>query len=139
MLQLETVIVDRLRSELPAGWSVKGEATDAGDRRPGPSSRVAVVALIGTAAPEGKTTAVLLRPTWAVTLASRRGPATPAEVDAALIATIRALHNWPVPNTGGLSWVPFELGQVQVPPPMDDGLTGLEITFTTGALYRGQP
>lgn len=139
MLQLETLIADRLQAALPAGWAVKGDAGSTGDRRPGASGPVAVVAINGAQVSDARGTGVVLSPAWVVALAARRGPGAPALIDAALAAAVASLHNWQPGECAGRRWEPLQLAQVQAPQLADEGLTGLEITFTTAALYQGQP
>ena len=138
MLQLEPVIVARLAAALPAGWAVKGDATGAGDRRPAADGGLAVVALAGSAPPSPRTTAVLVAPGWSVVLAARKGAGAPALLDAGVAAVIASLHNWMPGEVGGRRWEPFVLAQVSVPPLQDDGITGVELTFTTTGLFQGQ-
>lgn len=136
MLQLEPVIVARLQAALPAGWVVKGDATGTGDRKP-VDGGVAVVSLAGSAPPDARKTAVLLAPGWSVLLAARKGAGAPALIDVGVDAVIGALHGWMPGSVAGRNWEPFQLAQVSVSPLQDDGITGVELTFTTSGLFTG--
>lgn len=138
MLQLEPVIVSYLESALPAGWVVKGDATGVGDRKPPADGGLVVVSLIGSAPPTAKGTAAQVAPGWSVVLVARKGAGAPALIDGALIAAIGALHAWMPGEVAGRKWEPFQLAQVSVPPLQDDGITGVELTFTTSGLFKGQ-
>ena len=138
MLQLEPVIVARLEAALPAGWVVKGDATGTGDRKPATDGGLAIVSLAGSAPPTPKGTAAQVAPGWSVVLAGRKGPSAPALIDAAVQAAIGTLHNWMPGEVAGRQWEPFRLAQVSVPLQQDDGITGVELTFTTSGLFKGQ-
>ena len=91
MLALEKLIQDRLRA-LPAftGWQVRG-ATVATDRRGVPA---VAVRMGGASVPQVRKPAVTLQPEWSVTLVVQKSDQAATQIDAALVATIGALHNW---------------------------------------------
>ncbi|XXQ55620.1 hypothetical protein ACA040_004338 [Xenophilus aerolatus] len=136
MLQLEPAIVARLESALPAGWVVKGDATGSGDRKPADGG-LAFVSLVGSAPPGARKTAVLISPGWSVLLAARKGAGAPALIDVGIEAVIGALHGWMPGQVAGRMWEPFQLAQVSASPLQDDGITGVELTFTTSGLFTG--
>jgi len=132
-------MVGRLSDALPSGWSVKGELSSPGDRRLD-GGQLAIVSLAGAQVPTVKSSAAMVAPAWTVLLVARKGDSAPALLDAALSATVDALHNWSMADpVGGRRWEPMILAQMSVPPMQDDALLGLAITFTTSALFRGQP
>lgn len=140
MLALEPIIVERLKAELPAGaaWLVKGHATDGGDRRPA-DGPVAVVMFADASVPSVRGTAAVVQSVWTVLLATRRmGLVSVALIDAAFAQAVASLHNWRPGLVAGRQWEPLMLARVAPPQYVEDGLVGLEITFTTSGLYPGQ-
>ena len=135
MLTLEPVICARLREALTAPWTVMGFTADAG-RRDGDGIASVLFADANVADP--KTSAALVQSGWRVTLVRRRSAAAAVEVDAAFTAVVKALHNWRPGEVAGRRWEPVRLQQVMPPQYAEEGLVGLELTFTTAARYDGQ-
>ena len=136
MLVLESLIAKRLR-ELGAfaGWQVREGCHD--------TSRVAVPAVdvrMGAAAvTQVRKPAVSLQPEWAVTAVVRRGDQAAQQLDAALTAVIGNLHNWRPSGIPARSWTELQVARVQPMDFVDVALVGYEITFTTVAVFDGQP
>lgn len=135
MLALEAVIQDRLRA-LPAftGWQVRGATVDA-DRRGVPAVDVRMG---GAGVVQARKPAVTLQPEWAVTLVATKGADTAEVLDKALTAAIGALHNWR-PVMPGRGWTEMQVARMSEAAFSDAGLVGYEITFTTAAVFEGQP
>lgn len=135
MLALEPLIVERLELGLAAGWTVKGFTSDAGRRDAWPFASVSFVD--GNVA-DSKQGAVAVQPAWRVTLIAKRGDQAAALIDSAFAAVIGVLHNWaPAGEVGGRRWERLKLLQVMPPQYPDDGLAGIDLTFTTQARYDG--
>lgn len=135
MLALEPVIVEQLRSGLAAGWKVMGFASDAGRRDGWP---LASVSFVDGNVSDSKAGAAAVQAAWRVTLIAKRGDAAVALVDAAFAAAMAALHNWaPAGEVGGRRWERLRLLQVTPPQYPEDGLVGIDLTFTTQARYDG--
>lgn len=136
MLALEPVIVDQLRAGLPSGWKVMGFASDAGRRDAWP---LASVSFVDGNVADSKAGAAAVQAAWRVTLIAKRGEQAPAQVDAAFAAVMATLHNWAPPGEiGGRRWERMRLLQVTPPQYPEDGLVGLDLSFTTQARYDGQ-
>lgn len=135
MLALEKVLQERLRAlSAFVGWQVRG-ATVATDRRGVPAVDVRMG---GAIVPQVRKPAVTLQPEWSVTLVVQRGDAAAGQLDAALDAVIGSLHNWrPVDATR--SWTELQVGRVSEAAFSEAGLVGYEVTFTTAAVFDGQP
>lgn len=135
MLALEPLIQERMRA-LPAltGWQVRG-ATVATDRRGVPAVDVRMGA---ASVPQVRKPAVTLQPEWSVTLVVQKSDQAAAQLDAALIAAIGALHNWR-PTDAARCWTELQVARVTEAAFSDAGLVGYEITFTTAAVFDGQP
>lgn len=135
MLALEPLIQQRLR-DLPAfvGWQVRG-ATLGADRRSVP----AVDVRMGSATvPQVRKPAVTLQPEWHITLVVRQGQEAAGQLDAALTAAIGTLHNWR-PTLAERGWTELQAARVTEALFSDAGYVGYEITFTTAAIFHGQP
>lgn len=135
MLAIEAPLKARLQA-LPqlTGWAVR-MGTEHADRSVVPAVDVRCA---GASVPDRKAGAVLLAPEWQITLVLRRGVDAAALLDAALAAVITSLHNWQPGQHGGRGWEPLALSRVTEPLLSDEGFTGYELTFTTGARYMGQ-
>lgn len=135
MLAIEPPLKARLQA-LPqlTGWAVR-MGTEHADRRAVPAVDVRCA---GASVPDRKSGAVMVAPEWQITLVLRRGVDAAAMLDAALAAVITSLHNWQPGQHGGRGWEPLALSRVTEPLLSDEGLTGYELTFTTGARYMGQ-
>lgn len=135
MLALESVIVDQVRSVLASAWTVKGLMSDAGKRDAWPFASVSFVD--GNLA-DSKIGAAAVQFAWRLTLIAKRGDETAQLVDTAFAAAIAALHNWaPAGEVAGRRWERLKLLQIMPPPYPEDGLVGVELTFTTQARYDG--
>ena len=53
-------------------------------------------------------------------------------------AVIEAMHGWAPGQHAGRGWEPLQLAAVADAVFAEDGLAGVELTFSTQALYRGQ-
>ncbi|WP_445289670.1 hypothetical protein [Variovorax atrisoli] len=136
MLALEPVIVEQLRSGLAVGWKVMGLASDAGRRDGWP---LASVSFVDGNVADSKTSAAAVQAAWRVTLIAKRGDQAVALVDAAFAAVMASLHNWAPPGEiGGRRWERLRLLQVTPAQYPEDGLVGVDLTFTTQARYDGQ-
>lgn len=136
MLALEPVIVAQLRSYLPAVWKVMGFTSDAGRRDAWP---LASVSFVDGNVADSKAGAAAVQPAWRVTLVTKRGDEAALLVDAAFAAVMAGLHNWAPPGEiGGRRWERLRLLQVAPPQYPEDGLVGVDLTFTTQARYDGQ-
>lgn len=135
MLALEAVIQERLRA-LPAftDWQVRG-ATVATDRRGVPAVDVRMG---GASVPQVRKPAVTLQPEWSITLVVHKSDKAAQQLDAALVATVGALHNWRQ-SVLPRAWTELVLARVTEVMFSDAGLVGYEITFTTAAVFDGQP
>lgn len=134
MLALEKLIQDRLRALAAfTGWQVRG-ATVATDRRGVPAVDVRMG---GASVPQVRKPAVTLQPEWSVTLVVQKSDQAAAQIDAALVATIGALHNWR-PDDAARGWTELQVARVTEAAFSDAGLVGYEITFTTAAVFNGQ-
>ena len=135
MLALEPLIQERLRA-LPVftGWQVRG-GTVATDRRgvPGVDVRMA-----GASVAQLRKPAVSLQPLWVVSLVVQRGDGGADQLGGALVAVIGSLHNWR-PEVAGRSWTELQVAGVSEAQFSDSGFAGYEITFTTVAVFDGQP
>lgn len=136
MLALEEVIRERLR-DLPVftGWQVRG-ATVATDRRGVPAVDVRMA---GASVPQVRKPAVTLQPEWSITLVMQKSDLAAAQLDAALVASIGALHNWCPVDATPRNWTELQLTRVTEALFSDAGLVGYEITFTTASVFNGQP
>lgn len=88
--------------------------------------------------PEPKKMSVLLAPQWTVTLIVRRSSDAAAQIDAAFVAVVRALHGWaPPPTQGGdRHWGLMQLQQATAPIFADEGQAGMALDFITTALFK---
>ena len=137
MLALEPAIVDRLRSELPALWTVKGVFSDSGRRDP---DLFASVLFIDANVPASDVPGALVRPFWAITLMAKRSDPDPlAQLDAAFALVVEALQGWAPGHVAGRHWERLQLASVKPPPYPEAGLVGIELVFSTSARYDGQP
>jgi hypothetical protein len=137
VLALESIIVARLREALSEAWAVKGLFSDAGKRD---ADLLASVAFADADVPSTEATGVLVQPYWTVTLTGKRSDAdTATQLDAAFGLCIEGLHNWAPGAVAGLRWKALRLVRVKSPPYPEHGLVGLELAFSTSALYDGQP
>lgn len=132
MLALESHLKTRLQA-LPAltGWAVR-TGTELTDRRMVPAADVRCT---GAGVPDSKAGAVMVSPEWTVTLVVRRSDQAADQLDAAFADVLASLHNWAPGQLGGRGWEPLRLGRVTEPQFAEDGLAGIELTFTTGARY----
>lgn len=135
MLAIEPALKSRLQS-LPqlATWAVR-TGTDAADRRQLPAADLRCT---GAAVQDRKTGAVLIAPEWLITLVVRRSDVAVQQLDAALSGVIESLHSWAPGQHGGRGWEPLALARITEMLMSDEGLAGYELTFTTGARYKGQ-
>ena len=135
MLALEPVIVEQLRSGLAAGWKVMGFASDTGRRDAWP---LASVSFVDGNVADSKAGAAAVQTAWRVTLIAKRGDQAVALIDGAFAASMSSLHNWqPADEVGGRRWERLRLLQVMPPQYPEDGLVGVDLTFTTQARYDG--
>ena len=136
MLALETLIAQRLRAQGAfTGWHVREGCQDA-DRRAVPAVDVRMG---GASVPQVRKPAATLQTEWAVTLVVRRGPDAAKQLDAALAAAITSLHNWRPADASGRGWTELQISRVLPADFADVALVGYEITFTTAAVFHGQP
>jgi hypothetical protein len=136
MLALETLIAQRLREQgALAGWQVREGCQDT-DRRGVPAVDVRMG---GASVPQVRKPAATLQPEWAITLVVRRGPDAAQQLDAALVAAITSLHNWRPADAGGRGWTELQVANVLPADFADVALVGYQITFTTAAVFHGQP
>lgn len=135
MLALITPIKTRLQALAPlAAWQVCTNTEDA-DRTNLP---LVDLRCLGAGVSSQRIGAVMVDPQWTVTLISRRGDTTAAELDTVLDAVIGALHGWQPGQHGGRGWERLALQRISEPMLVEEGLVGYELTFSTQALYRGQ-
>lgn len=136
MLALETLIAQRLREQgALAGWQVREGCQDT-DRRGVPAVDVRMG---GASVPQVRKPAATLQPEWVITLVVRRGPDAAQQLDAALAAAITSLHNWRPADAGGRGWTELQVANVLPADFADVALVGYQITFTTAAVFHGQP
>ncbi|MEG2047256.1 MAG: hypothetical protein RR100_10450 [Comamonas sp.] len=136
MLALEPLIAQRLR-ELGAfaGWSVREGCQDA-NRNAVPAVDVRMG---GASVTQVRKPSVSLQPEWAVTVVVHRGSEAARQLDAALTAVVGSLHNWRPSGVPGRGWTELLVARVQPMDFVDVALVGYEITFTTVAVFDGQP
>lgn len=135
MLALEPVIVARVRAAL-AVWTVMGFTSDKGSRSARP---LASVSFADCRVADSKAGAVNVQPGYRVTLLTTKGDEAAALVDAAFVAVVGALHNWKPGEVAGRRWERLSLLLVGAPQYPEDGLVGVDLLFTTGARFDGQP
>jgi hypothetical protein len=137
MLAVATPLKDRLAA-LPAlaGWDVR-TGTDLVDRRVFPAVDLRCR---GAQSQPTRNTAAMVAPEWSVVLMVRRGPGAADALDAAMADVIESLHNW-LPSTpvAGRRWEPLRLVGALEAEFADEGIAGYALSFTTQALYQGQP
>lgn len=138
MMALEPVVAARVRGALAAlqspAWACMAySAAGARDALPLASVRVDSAGVA-----DSRTGAVNVQPQVSVALATRRSADAAAEIDAAFAAVVAAVHNWRPGNVSGRAWNALALQQVSAMQYLDNGLIGLELTFTTHARYDGQ-
>lgn len=137
MLAIEAAIVERLRAALPSAWTVKGMFTDTGKRDP---ELFASVEFVDSDVPASEAPGALVRPLWAVTLTGKRSDAAVIDLmDAAFALVIEALHGWAPGEPAARRWERLQLRRVKPAYPMETGLVGIELAFTTSARFDGQP
>ena len=136
MFALNAPIKARLQS-LPAlaGWTVR-TSTDLEDRDT--PHRAVDVRVPGGGVAGVRSGAVMVQPGWSLVLAVRRSATAANELDAAFAAVIEAMHGWAPGQHAGRGWEPLQLAAVADAVFADAGLAGVELTFSTQALYRGQ-
>ena len=135
MLGLEKTIRDRLRAlSAFVGWQVRG-ATVATDRRGVPAVDVRMG---GASVTQVRKPSATLQPEWSITLVVQKSDEAAALLDTALGAVIQALHNWR-PADAARSWTELQVARVTEAAFSEAGLVGYEITFTTAAVFDGQP
>lgn len=132
MLALANPIKARLRALAPlTGWAVR-TATEDAERSAVPAVDVRCsLAAVG----DVKMGAVMLQPSWQITLIVQRSDNAADQIDAALAAVICALHGWKAGEHGGRGWEMFSLAGITEPMLPNEGLVGYELTFTTAARY----
>ena len=135
MLALTAPLKARLQA-LPqlTGWAVR-TGTEHSERQIVPA---ADVRCSGAGVGDSKAGAAMVAPEWTVTLVVRRSDDAADQLDAAFAAVFSSLHNWLPGQHGGRGWEPLRLQRVTEPLLADNGLAGVEMTFTTGARYMGQ-
>lgn len=138
-MALEPVVAARVQAALAelagAAWTCMAYS-DAGRRDALP---LASVRVDNAQVADSRTGAVNVQPSVSVALATKRGPDAAAQLDAAFAALVAAVHNWRPGTVAGRAWNPLALQQVTPPQYlMTDGITGLELTFTTHARFDGQ-
>lgn len=135
MLALTAPIKARLQA-LPqlTGWDVR-TGTEPADRSRMPAVDVRCN---GAGVADSRTGAAMVAPEWTVTLVVRRSATAADELDAAFAAVFESLHNWAPGQHGGRGWEPLRLQRVTEPAFAEEGLVGCELTFATGAAYKGQ-
>jgi len=137
MLALEPAIVERLRSEFPETWNVKGMFSDTGEREP---DLLGSVLFIDANVPVSEAPGALVRPFWAVTFMARCGdPGALVLLDDAFARAVEALHGWAPGQVAGRRWERLQLVRVKPPPYPENGLVGIELVFSTSARFDGQP
>lgn len=139
MLALEPIITARVRealAPLPGPWQVFGHSTDGGQRDQTP---LASVMFSDARVADSASTAANVQAAWRVTLVARRHDDAASHLDAAFSAVMQSLHDWDPGAAAGRRWNRLRLEHVQPPQFGDDGLVGLDATFTTHARYDGQP
>lgn len=137
MLVLEAAIAARVRAVLPEVWTVKGMLTDTGKRDP---DLFASVEFVDSDVPASEAPGALVRPLWAVTLTGKRSdPAVVDLMDSAFALVIEALHGWTPGEAAARRWERLQLRRVKPAYPMETGLIGIELAFTTSARFDGQP
>ncbi len=136
MFALNAPIKARLQS-LPAlaGWTVR-TSTDLEDRDT--PHRAVDVRVPGGGVAGVRSGAVMVQPGWSLVLAVRRSATAADELEAAFAAVIEAMHGWAPGQHAGRGWEPLQLAAVADAVFADAGLAGVELTFSTQALYRGQ-
>ena len=136
MFALNAPIKARLQS-LPAlaGWTVR-TSTDLEDRDT--PHRAVDVRVPGGGVAGVRSGAVMVQPGWSLVLAVRRSATAADELEAAFAAVIEAMHGWAPGQHAGRGWEPLQLAAVADAVFAEDGLAGVELTFSTQALYRGQ-
>jgi hypothetical protein len=136
MFALNAPIKARLQS-LPslAGWTVRTSA-DLEDRDT--PHRAVDVRVPGGGVAGARSGAVMVQPGWSLVLAVRRSATAANELEAAFAAVIEAMHGWAPGQHAGRGWEPLQLAAVADAVFAEDGLAGVELTFSTQALYRGQ-
>ena len=136
MFALNAPIKARLQS-LPAlaGWTVR-TSTDLEDRDT--PHRAVDVRVPGGGVAGVRSGAVMVQPGWSLVLAVRRSATAANELEAAFAAVIEAMHGWAPGPHAGRGWEPLQLAAVADAVFADAGLAGVELTFSTQALYRGQ-
>ena len=135
MFALNAPIKARLQS-LPAlaGWTVR-TSTELVDRATLPAVDVRVP---GGGVAGARSGAVMVQPGWSLVLAVRRSATAANELEAAFAAVIEAMHGWAPGQHAGRGWEPLQLAAVADAVFAEDGLAGVELTFSAQALYRGQ-
>lgn len=136
MFALNAPIKARLQA-LPAlaGWTVR-TSTDLEDRDT--PHRAVDVRVPGGGVAGVRSGAVMVQPGWSLVLAVRRSATAANELEAAFAAVIEAMHGWAPGPHAGRGWEPLQLAAVADAVFADAGLAGVELTFSTQALYRGQ-
>lgn len=138
MFGLESLIVNRAREALTGlspAWQVYGFSVSTGERASFPQ---ASVMFAEATVSDTKTGAVNVMPGFRVTLAVRKGLTAPARLDEAVAAVIASLHNWAPGASGDRNWNRLALMTMAPPQYADDGVVGIELTFSTHARYDGQ-
>jgi hypothetical protein len=135
MLALEPVIKARLAglSALTA-WAVRG-MTDAVDRRVVPAVDLSIR---GVAVPDSKQGAVMVAPSWSVTLIVQRSDVAAEQLDTAMAQVIDALQGWAPGEAGGRKWERLTLDALGVPDFVPEGQAAIELSFSTGSAYRAR-
>lgn len=133
MLVLEPVIKARLvgLSALTA-WAVRG-MTDMVDRRAVPAVDLSIRSV---AAPDSKQGAVMVAPSWSITLIVQRSDVAAEQLDAAMHQVIGRLQGWAPGEAGGRKWEQLRLDGVSVPDFVPEGQAAIELSFATSGAYR---
>ena len=132
MLALEPLLKTRLQA-LPAltGWAMRA-STDLADRRMLPAVEVACD---GAGVTASQASGVKIEPRWIITLMLRRSDDAADMLDAAFAAVLSSLHSFTPGQLAGRYWSALALQRVEAPQFGDEGIAGIAMTFSTGAVY----
>ncbi len=134
MLALTAPIKARLQA-LPqlAGWDVR-ISTEMGDRS---KIAAAIVRMEAARVTDSDSSAVKVEPALSILLVVPRADGAANQLDAAFVAVIASLHDWPPGVVSGLKWMRLALASVGEPQFVDSGQAGIELTFITSASFAG--
>lgn len=137
MLALTAPILERLEGlDALDGWD-RRTGTEHAERRTLPALDLRCTGAGVRVGSHSASTAVMVEPVWSVLLAVRRSDQAADQLDAAMAAVVGALHGWMPGKKGHRCWEPLQLSSATDPAFLDDGVAGLELSFTTAARYIG--